>query len=79
MYYMHRIKRIGSTVDKGIEVKENLDAAEQSFHAYLGAYAYRRDGEVDFVHCMITDETDHLWENEQWSKPEPDPESIEEL
>ena len=35
MYYMHRIKRIGSTVDKGIEVKENLDAAEQSFHAYL--------------------------------------------
>lgn len=68
MFYMHRIKRTGTTVDKGIEVKETLDAAEQSYHAYLGAYAYGKDQSVDFVHCMITDESNQIWENKFWIK-----------
>lgn len=69
MFYLHQIKRSGSTVDKGIVVKETLDAAEQGFHAYLGAYAYGQTPSVDFVHCMITDEQNQVWENTQWVKP----------
>ena len=68
-YYLHQIKRSGTTVDKGIVVKDTLDAAEQGFHAYLGAYAYGQSPNVDFVHCMITDENNQVWENVQWVKP----------
>lgn len=68
MFYLHQIKRSGTTVDKGIVVKETLDAARQSFHAYLGAYAYGNAQGVDFVHCMITDESNQGWDNVQWVK-----------
>lgn len=54
-FFMHRIKRENGTFDKGIEVKETYEAAKQSYHAYLGAYAYGVKAEVDFVQCMITD------------------------
>jgi hypothetical protein len=54
-FFMHRIKRTGGTIDKGIEVKETFDAAKQSFHAYLGAYAYGQNPDTDFVSCHITD------------------------
>ena len=41
--------------EKTIVVKETLEAAKQSYHAYLGAYAYGNNPETDFVSCMITD------------------------
>ncbi len=54
-FFMHRIKRTKNTFDKGIEVKDTFDAAKQSFHAYLGSYAYGQNADTDFVSCHITD------------------------
>lgn len=87
IYFMHRIRHTNGVWDKGIEVKEggtsreNLEAAKQSFHAYLGAYAYGKHVETDFVACYITDTKGNreLWE--LWDgrpKPEPEPETPEE-
>lgn len=60
VFFMHRIKHSGETWDKGIEVKategqNNLEAAKQAYHAYLGAYAYGHDASTDYVSCKITD------------------------
>ena len=58
-FFMHRIKhdtsKEGSAAwDKGIEIKDTYEAAKQSYHAYLGAYAYGQAANVDFVQCGIT-------------------------
>ena len=53
-YFMHQIKRTNGTIDKGIVVKDTFEAAKQSYHAYLGAYAYGNNADTDFVSCMIT-------------------------
>lgn len=55
-FFMHRIKRTDGAYDKGIEIKDTLDDAKQSYHAYLGAYAYGHDANTSFVQCMITDQ-----------------------
>ena len=68
MYFMHRIKHTGETYDKGIEVKETLAAAKQSYHSYLGAYAYDHDTNTDFVSCMISDEEGLILMNETWKQ-----------
>lgn len=85
VYFMHRIRhRKADGVwgwDKGIEVKdsgtskENLEAAKQSYHAYLGAYAYGKSADTDYVACYITDTAGNrvLWE--KWDgRPQPEPE-----
>lgn len=61
-YYLHQIKRTNGTIEKGIVVKDsaetakgNLDAAQQSMYAYLGAYGYGKQENTDYVLCMITD------------------------
>ena len=54
-FFMHRIKKSNGVFDKGIEVKDTFEAAKQSYHAYLGAYAYGNNADTDFVSCMITD------------------------
>jgi hypothetical protein len=54
-FFMHRIKHTNDTWDKGIEIKDTFDDAKQSYHAYLGAYAYGHDANTDYVSCMITD------------------------
>lgn len=68
-YFMHRIKRTNGVYDKGIEVKESLEATLQSYHAYMGAYAYGHDQNTDFVSCMITSTQGAVIEpyNETWS------------
>lgn len=76
MFFMHRIKRTNGEYTKGIEVHQTSDSAEQSYHAYLGAYAYNREQGTDFVHCMITDELGTRLEGRCWVKtvqPEPEP------
>ena len=35
------------TWTKGVVVKDTLDAARQSFHAYLGAYGYGNQPNID--------------------------------
>jgi hypothetical protein len=89
VFFLHRIKRTSDVFDKGIEVKntgtsrENLEAAIQAYHAYLGAYAYGHDANTDFVSCMITDMSGAVIKpyDETWKvyvpEPEPEPESEE--
>ena len=54
-YFLHQIKRTNGTIEKGIVVKDTMEAAKQSYHAYLGAYAYGQNPDTDFVSCHITD------------------------
>lgn len=68
-YFMHQIKRTNGTIDKGIVVKDTLEGAKQSYHAYLGAYAYGQNKDTDFVSCMITDLiTGEVIQKERWLK-----------
>ena len=91
IFFLHRIKHLINPAqnqaewDKGIEVKfggtskENFEAARQAYHAYLGAYAYGHDANVDFVDCKITDITGQVIQpfDETWKK-DPEPEEEEE-
>ena len=67
MFFMHRIKHTNDTYDKGIEVKETFNAAKQSYHAYLGAYAYGHDANTDLVSCMISNDEGAVLMNETWN------------
>ena len=69
-YFMVRVKRSNGTIEKGVEVKENLDDARQSYHAYLGAYAYGHDANTDYVLVQILNAYglsmgSDFWEKEQ--------------
>ena len=68
MFFLHQIKHTNNAYDKGIVVKETLDAAKQSYHAYLGAYAYDHDANTDFVSVMITNDDGAILLNEVWQK-----------
>ena len=57
MYFLVQIQRKNGEYTKGVVVKNTLDAARQSFHAYLGAYGYGNDATIDYVQCMIIDST----------------------
>ena len=70
-FFLHQIKRTNGTIDKGIVVKDTLEAAKQSYHAYLGAYAYGQNAGTDFVDCMITELlSGTILESEKWIAPE---------
>lgn len=61
MFFLVQIKRsTDGEYTKGVVVKETLDSARQSFHAYLGAYGYGNDSAVDYVQCMVLDELGHV-------------------
>ena len=68
-FFMHQIKRTSNVIDKGIVVKDDFDGAKQSYHAYLGAYAYGHDAPTDFVSCMITDMSGTVLMDETWMAP----------
>lgn len=71
-YFLHQIKQTGGTIQKGIVVKDTLDAAMQGYHAYYGAYAYGYDATTDFVQCFVTDAYGNIQTPEKiWIKPEP--------
>jgi hypothetical protein len=54
MYFLTQIQhKKDGTWTKGVVIKETLEAARQSFHAYLGAYGYGQDPSVDYVACYI--------------------------
>lgn len=70
-FFLHQIKRTNGTIDKGIVVKDSYENAIQSYHAYLGAYAYGQNAETDFVSCMITEAMSNvILMQENWIKPE---------
>lgn len=85
--FMTRVKKTtDGTWDKGCEIKEGatdkaaFDAAQQSFHAYLGAYAYGKQENVDYVHVSISNLAGLELKAETWNNivEEPVEEIIEE-
>lgn len=77
MYFLHQIKHVKSnnTWDKGIVVKDTLDGARQSYHAYLGAYGYGNNADTDYVQVEVTDMRGNRLLFEIWdgtSKTEPE-------
>lgn len=73
-FFLHQIKRTNGTFDKGIEVKDSYEAALQSYHAYLGAYAYGQNPDTDFVDCIITEAGSMvILMHEQWIKAVQEP------
>ena len=78
VYFMARAKRTNGTFEKGLEVKESLESAFQSYHAYLGAYAYQHDANTDYVACYVVSMTGERMIWEVWQKAEPEEELEEE-
>ncbi len=80
-YFLTQIKRTKGAIEKGVVVKSDLDAARQSYHAYLGAYAYGHDPQTDYVQVAITDKCGVdgaervVWRNDY----EPEPEVTQEV
>ena len=67
-YFLTQIKRTNGTFEKGCVVKDSLDEVEQSYHAYLGAYAFKHDSNTDYVQCIVTNirggiELSRTWNN----------------
>lgn len=67
-YFLTQIKRTNGIFEKGCVVKDTLDEVKQSYHAYLGAYAYGHDANTDYVQCLVTNirggiELAEVWNN----------------
>lgn len=90
-YFMGRIKRtVDGTWDKGIEIKQAeadtqqkaddlaKDMAYQSFYAYLGAYAYGKQENVDYVHVSISNLAGLEIDAKTWNKISDEAEPTEE-
>lgn len=79
-YFLTQIQRKNGTYTKGCVVKDTLDGARQSYHAYLGAYGYGNDATVDYVAVCIMDIngriTDSCIDN-RIPNTEPEPDSVE--
>lgn len=61
VYFVHQVQHNKTTGlwTKGIVIKDaqNVDneaAALQTYHAYLGAYAYGNNPDIDYVYCRLT-------------------------
>lgn len=68
-FFLHQIRKVSDNFDKGIAVKNSIEDAKQSYHAYLGAYAYNHDANTDYVSVMITDMNGAVIMQETWIKP----------
>ena len=61
-------KHLDGTFDKGVVVKNDLDSAKQSAHAYLGAYGYGNDADIDYVMCVINDALGNVEFLDVWNR-----------
>lgn len=52
-WFLTQLYRKNGTYSKGVVVKDSLEAARQSYHAYLGAYGFGNDPAIDYVACYI--------------------------
>lgn len=52
-FFLVQIKQTKGVIEKGVVVKDTLESAKQSYHAYLGAYAYEHDAATDYVAAYI--------------------------
>lgn len=76
-FFLVQIKRTKDVIEKGVVVKDTLDGAMQSYHAYLGAYAFGNNKDTDYVMVEILDSKGLGLKGEYWEKavePEPEPE-----
>lgn len=77
-YFLVQIKRTKGVIEKGVVVKDTLDAAKQSYHSYLGAYAFGNNADTDYVLVQILDGKGLGLKGETWEKqaaPEPEQEA----
>lgn len=78
-FFLVQIKRTNDVIEKGVVVKDNFDAAKQSYHAYLGAYAFGNNADTDYVLVQILDSKGLGLKGEYWEKvTAPEPEATEE-
>lgn len=54
-FFLAQIHRKNGMYTKGVVVHDSLNAARQGFHAYLGAYGYGHDPDIDYVACYVMD------------------------
>lgn len=69
-YFLTQVKRTNGTIEKGCVVKDSLDAALQSYFAYLSAYGYDHDPNTDYVMVAILNSKGLHMEGRVWEKPE---------
>ena len=75
-YFLTQIKRTNGTVEKGCVVKDTLDAAKQSYYAYLGAYGFGHDANTDYVQCLVTNVDGLVLMADTWKEFSEEPEPI---
>ena len=66
-YFLVQIKQTNGTIEKGVVVKDTLDGARQSYHAYLGAYAYGNQANTDYVQVCILDGYGAIYDKDVWT------------
>ena len=64
VYFVHQVQHNKTTGvwTKGIVIKSDPDAdneasALQTYHAFLGAYGYGNNADIDYVYCKLTSAT----------------------
>jgi len=67
-FFLVQIKRTNGTIEKGVVVKDTLDEVSQSYHSYLGAYAFGKDANTDYVMVEILDGKGLGLKGEYWEK-----------
>lgn len=72
-FFLVQIKRTNGTIEKGVVVKDTYDAAAQSYHAYLGAYAFGNNKDTDYVLVQILDSKGLGLKGEYWEKQTVEP------
>ena len=55
-FFLVQVKRTNGTYEKGVVIKDTYDSAQQSYHAYLGAYAFGNNAQTDYVLVQIIDD-----------------------
>lgn len=72
-YFLVQIKRTNDNIDKGVVVKDSYYDACQSYHAYLGAYAFGKDSNTDYVMVQILNSKGLGMKGEFWEKDKEEP------
>ena len=65
-FFLVQVKRTSGTYEKGVVVKDTYDAAQQSYHAYLGAYAFGNNANTDYVLVQIIDDQAKVLDWKVW-------------
>lgn len=67
-FFLVQVKRTNGTIEKGCVVKDNHDAALQSYFAYLSAYGYDHDPNTDYVMVSIINGAGLPLEGRVWER-----------